>query len=116
MPEPLRRLARVAALLSPVFVVFAVAAPASAAPPITWKRDDSVSTLEYLLLIVGAPLGLFVLLALLTMAPSIAKGTPYRSHVPWYDEPMQFGTEPRAEASTDATVESTGGGGAHVRW
>jgi len=114
MPVSLRRPARVAALLSPLLVL-SVATPASAAPPITWERDDSVSPLEYLLLIVGAPLGLFVLLALLTMAPSIAKGTPYRSHVPWYDEPMQFGTEPHAEAGTD-TVDSTAGGGASVRW
>lgn len=113
---PLRRAARAAAVLSPVFLASAVLAPASAAPPVSWEREVGMSTLETLGLIVGAPLGLLVLITLLVMVPSIAKGTHQRTHVPWYAEPIMFGTAPADETSTDVDTASLRGGGASVRW
>lgn len=75
-----------------------------------------MSTLETLLLIVGAPLALLVLITLLVMAPSIAKGSNSRTHVAWYAEPLHFGTALADESSTEATDEGARGGGASVRW
>ena len=116
MLAPLRRAARATVLLSPALLLLAVAAPASAAQPVSWPDIDELSTLENLLLIVGAPLALFVIITLLVMAPSVAKGSSYRSLVPWYAEPMQFGTVPSSDASSDTVSDTTTGGGAGVRW
>ena len=117
MPVPLRRAARAAALLGPALLVIATTAPASAAPPVSWPDDENpLSTLEQLLLLVGAPLALLIVITLLVMAPSIAKGSTYRSHVPWYAEPMQFGTLPGSEPHAGTSSRSTAGGGASVRW
>ena len=115
MRIPLRLAARTVALLSPVLLVLAVAAPASAAPPVSWPDGDEMSTLETLALLVGAPVALLVLITLLVMAPSVAKGTNRETHVPWYAEPLHFGTTPGDEP---ASVEAAGttGGGASVRW
>lgn len=115
MRMPLRLAARAVALLSPVFLVLAVAAPASAAPPVSWPDGDRLSTLETLALLVGAPLALLVLITLLVMAPSVAKGTNRETHVPWYAEPLQFGTAPGDDPGTAETTGTTGGG-ASVRW
>ena len=117
MPVPLRRAARAAALLGPALLVVATTAPASAATPVSWpEAENPLSTLEQLLLLVGAPLALLIVITLLVMAPSVAKGSTYRSHVPWYAEPMEFGTSPGTEAHRDASGQSTTGGGASVRW
>jgi hypothetical protein len=117
MPVPSRRAARAAALLlSPVVLTVALAGPAAAAPPASWPVGDDTSTLDHLLLIFGAPLGLALLIALLVVAPSLARKSAYRSFVPWYAEAQHYGTEPTAESSTDAVIESTTGGGASVRW
>lgn len=117
MPVPLRRSARAAALLGPVLLVLATTVPASAAPPVSWPEStDPMSTLEQLLLLVGAPLALLVVITLLVMAPSVAKGSNYRSHVPWYAEAMQFGTLPGNQPLAGGSSESTTGGGAGVRW
>jgi hypothetical protein len=112
----LRRAARAAAVLTIPLVSIAAVAPASAAPPVSWNQPEGLSTLDTLLLIVGAPLALMVVITLLVMAPSIAKGTNQRTHVPWYAEPMTFGTTPADESSTDADTAGMTGGGASVRW
>ena len=117
MPVPLRRAARAAALLGPALLVVATTAPASAATPVSWpEAENPLSTLEQLLLLVGAPLALLIVITLLVMAPSVAKGSTYRSHVPWYAEPMEFGTRPGTEPHVGTSIESTTGGGAGVRW
>ena len=98
-------------------LVLATTAPASAAPPVSWPdEEDPLSTLEQLLLLVGAPLALLIVITLLVMAPSVAKGSTYRSHVPWYAEPMQFGTAPSSDVPHDTVSDTTTGGGAGVRW
>lgn len=111
-----RRTAHAAVVLTFPLLLIAVAAPASAAPPVSWNQPEGLSTLDTLLLIVGAPLALMVVITLLVMAPSIAKGTNQRTHVPWYAEPMTFGTMPADESSTDADTAGMTGGGASVRW
>lgn len=116
MAVHLRRAARAVAVLTLPLLMIAVIAPASAAPPVSWNQPDGLSTLDTLLLIVGAPLALLVMITLLVMAPSIAKGTNQRTHVPWYAEPMMFGTTPADESSAHADTAGMTGGGASVRW
>lgn len=95
-----------------------------------------MSKLDALLLFVGVPAGLFVLIALLVMAPSVAKGPRYRPGLSWWATPEWFngpqardGEErPALErgvgGSTGATALSQvqlgdaglGEGGASARW
>jgi hypothetical protein len=116
MAVHLRRAARAAAVLTTPLLIIAVVAPASAAPPVSWNQPEGMSTLDTLLLIVGAPLALLVVITLLVMAPSIAKGSNQRTHVPWYAEPMMFGTTPADASSSDTDTADMTGGGASVRW
>ena len=69
----------------------------SAETPATWPDPDPMSTLEALLIFVGIPLGLSLLIALLVMAPSVAKGPRYRPGLAWWAQPEWFGG-PAAEA------------------
>ena len=66
----------------------------SAETPATWPEPDPMSTLEVLLIFVGIPLGLSLLIALLVMAPSVAKGPRYRPGLAWWAEPEWFGGPP----------------------
>lgn len=91
-----------------------------------------MSKLHALLLFVGVPAGLFVLIALLVMAPSVAKGPRYRPGLSWWATPEWFGgpaldgeERPAIERGTggstavsqvelsDATLDE---GGASARW
>jgi hypothetical protein len=96
-----------------------------------------MSTLHGLLLFVGTPLLAIVVISLLVMAPSLAKGPRYRPGRQWDARPEQFGalpagsTEPGRELSsgqrtdreqaTGVTGERMGSeddttGGASVTW
>lgn len=63
-------------------------------PPAAWTDPAPMSTLEALLIFVGIPLGLSVVIALLVMAPSVAKGPRYRPGLAWWAEPEWFGAPP----------------------
>ncbi|CAN5571940.1 hypothetical protein BH18ACT8_BH18ACT8_06050 [soil metagenome] len=106
------------------------APPAAADTPTTWPEPEPMSTLDALLLFVGVPAGLFVLIALLVMAPSVVKGPRYRPGLSWWARPEWFGGPTEGEGahrlaleagdgSDDAPasthVERTGGG-ASARW
>ena len=82
-----------------------------------------MSTLYAIGFFVGIPAALFVVISLLTMAPSVAKGPRYRPGLPWYAEAEQFGTLPAATTSEASALEvgpssqvQTQGGGARGRW
>ena len=95
--------------------------------------------LELLLVFVGIPLLITVVISLLVMAPSIAKGPRFSPGQPWDADPEWFGAPQRAElgtapqrpqlqGSTHATDKTAGAadtavtgdendsGGASVRW
>lgn len=65
--------------------------------PTTWSDPPSMSTLEALLFFAGIPLLIFVGVALLVMAPSLAKGPRYRLTEEWQAESEWFGAPPEAE-------------------
>lgn len=112
---------RCALLALPVLVVFA-ASPASATPD-SWPDPEPMSTLYAIGFFVGIPAALFAVIALLTLAPSSARGPRYRPDLPWYAEPEHFGTLPAARTSEAMAAEvgptsaiDTQGGGARGSW
>lgn len=106
------------------------ATPAAADTPTTWPEPDPMSTLHALLLFVGVPAGLFVVIALLVMAPSVVKGPRYRPGLSWWAKPEWFGGPAEVDGahrlvleaghgSDDAPVSThveRTGGGASARW
>jgi len=87
-------------------LILARAAPALADPPVTWSDPEPISMLEALLVFVGIPIALSVVIALLVMAPSVAKGPRYRPGLGWWAEPEWFGGPQRgadAEGAEDAS-------------
>jgi hypothetical protein len=106
-----RRLARVAALVVMVTVPL-VSAPSYAEVPQGWSDPSPVNGLQALLLLAGIPLLLFVVITLLVVAPSLARGErtgPAADE--WFGGPGQGAKEIAAGSS-----ESSETGGASGRW
>lgn len=75
MPSPVIRAARSSAVLSPLLWVVLAPVTAVAMTPEGWEEaGEPMSTLTALLLFGGVPLGLFLLIVGLTVAPSVARG------------------------------------------
>lgn len=117
-----RTCARLGALLAVPVLAALTASPASATPA-GWPEPEPMSTLYAIGLFVGGPAALFVVIALLTMAPSVVKGPRYRPGLPWYAEAERFGTLPAAAASdapppgaAPSSGMATQGGGARGGW
>jgi len=114
--RPLRR--ALGTSLATAAVLALTAAPA-------WARDDGevpgdkMSAIETVLVYVVTPAALFVLIALLVMAPSMRRGPRYRPGVGWWAAPIWF-NGPAAVDNLDAVVRSAvptpDAGGASARW
>ena len=92
--SPTRRaVLRLAAVIVPASALVAVAVPASADTPNSWPDAEPMSTLDALLVFVGIPAGLFTLIALLVVAPSVARGPRYRPGLTWLAHSEQFGAQ-----------------------
>jgi len=61
--------------MSPLLWVALAPASAVATTPEGWEDSEPISTLTALLLFVGIPVALFLGIVLLTVAPSIARGS-----------------------------------------
>jgi hypothetical protein len=97
---------RIGTLVAPALAVaVASAAPAAADTPTSWPDAEPMSTMEVLLVFVGIPAGLALVIALLVLAPSIARGPRYRPGVTWLAQSEQFGAQSSAPARTDADAE-----------
>ena len=95
----------------------------AAAP--AWARDDgeppgeALGAIETLLIYVAAPGALFVLIALLVLAPSMSRRPRYRPGVDWWAAPIWFngpGDQGDLDAAVRAAVPTMDGGGASARW
>lgn len=92
------------------------ATPAAAAVPEGWSDPEQVSALEFLGIVVAAPVGLALLIALLVYLPSMVRGEGVaagagRGESQWFGGP----THGTAElAGPDG--EGSEAGGAGVRW
>jgi hypothetical protein len=65
-----------------------------------------MSTLHGLLVFVGIPLLAIVVITLLTMAPSLAKGPRYRPGQEWDARPEQFGAQPIGSSIPGRQIEA----------
>ena len=97
-----------------------VATPALAAPPTSWEDPVNDSALEALLLLVGVPLVIIAVIALLTYLPSMVGSRSAGSSLAFQERPEWFGG-PRqgadAAAVTEADTAATSDkGGASARW
>jgi hypothetical protein len=80
--------------------------------PSTWPDPPPMSTLHALLLFGGVPLLVIIVISVLVMAPSMARGPRYRPDQDWDAGPEQFGTRPLGQrAAPAAQIESGDGPG-----
>lgn len=95
-------------------------APATAA--LAANFDDGqdpgpgLSVLQTVLIFVGIPALLFVVITLLVVAPSMARGPRYRPGLGWWAAPVWFNGPDDADTAVRTAIATTGGGGASARW
>ena len=77
---------------------------------------EGISNIAALLIYVGAPLLLFLVIALLVMAPSMARGPRYRPGLGWWAAPIWFNGPDDADAAVRTATATTDGGGTSARW
>lgn len=95
-----------------------------AAPATAQMLDDGeqpgegLSAITTILVFIGIPAALFLVIALLSLAPSMARGPRYRPGLGWWAAPIWFnGPEDTDRAvRTAAAHPTTDGGGASARW
>ena len=103
-----------------VVASWVMAVPVLAATPDDGDEPGAALTALETILIYGVvPIALFALIALLVLAPSIARGPRYRPGLGWFAAPVWFGGPANPDAAL-ARVGSTAavgeGGGASARW
>ena len=102
---------------STVLLVLAAAGPALAAGDDDGSEAGAgLSVLETLLWFVVLPGALFVVIALLVSAPSMARGPRYRPGLGWWAAPVWFNGPDNADTAVRRATATTGGGGASARW
>ena len=120
-----RRAARLALVLVLVPLFALIASPAYAT---THHHDGDdpgpgLTGLQTVLIFVGIPLAIIVVVSLLAVAPSMARGPRYRPGLGWWAAPVWFNgpDEPdsairAAESRSPVQIAAGSGGGASARW
>jgi hypothetical protein len=80
------------------------------------QTGDGLSVVQTLLIFVGIPAALFVVIALLVSAPSMARGPRYRPGLGWWAAPVWFNGPDDADTAVRGATATAGGGGASARW
>ena len=99
-----------------------VLASASADTPRAWEEPPATSPLGFLLVLLIIPLGLFIVITLLALLPSLAKDKGYEPGQAWRGESEWFGGPTQGLAAADqvgpAELESASRetGGTSGRW
>ena len=94
-----------------------VAAPALAAPPEAWPEPDNGSVLSNLLFLVGVPVLVFVVLALLVYLPSMMRRQSAEPALAFRERPEWFGGPRKGvEATKTAGGSDQDKGGVGGRW
>lgn len=115
------RLQRSAAVVAAATVVL-LGSVVAGAPAYAANVDDGqdpgpgLSVLQTLLIFVGIPAGLFVVIALLVSAPSMARGPRYRPGLGWWAAPVWFNGPEDADNAVRTATPTVQGGGASARW
>lgn len=124
--RPRRPRAGMVQLVRPVVVsaLLVVGGLLLAAPASAQVLDDGeqpgpgLSAITTILVFIGIPVALFVLIAVLALAPSMARGPRYRPGLGWWAAPIWFNGPEDADRAvrTAAAHPTTDGGGASARW
>ena len=114
MPHPLTRALRLTALATPLFWTVAAPSTALATTPVGWEEPPSISTLTALLLFVGVPLGLFLLIVGLTVAPSLARRGDQQQNVDRWATPQWFNGPAAGAGGRAVSASGTAGNDARV--
>ncbi len=113
--RPSRARARTLAL-TPALALLGLTTPALAAAPDQWATVEPVSPLSFLLVLVLAPAGLFVVIALLSSIGGMVRDqSSYQPGLAWRHEPEWFGGPRGALAAADEQPAVTTGGDAPER-
>jgi hypothetical protein len=80
------------------------------------EPGDGLSVIETLLWFVVLPGALFVVIAILVSAPSMARGPRYRPGVGWWAAPVWFNGPDDPDTAVRKAAATAGGGGASARW
>jgi hypothetical protein len=108
--------------LTPAVLVSTASVAALADPPDSWQDNPHVSAVHTLLVLGAIPLGLFLLITLLTYLPSMRhrddEGQAWRGEPEWFGGP-RAGLEAVDKSAQPVAVESGSGparGGTSGRW
>jgi hypothetical protein len=116
----LRRAASVVARPLAVLLGLALgswAAPAVATAPESWSDPDNGSLLENLLILVGIPIAVTLLLALLVYLPSMMRGQSSEPALAFQEKSEWFGGPRKGvEAAQGTPADGQDKGGAGGRW
>ena len=119
---PRSRAAVRALALTPAVLAVTSVAPAIAAPPEGWPEVESVSPMQFLIVLVLIPAGLFAVIWLLSAIPGMARGdSTYHPGLAWRNEPEWFGGPRGGLEKVDAQPQlesdkAADRGGASARW
>lgn len=80
------------------------------------EPGDGLSVIETLLWFVVLPSALFVVIAVLVSAPSMARGPRYRPGLGWWAAPVWFNGPEDPDTAVRKAAATVGGGGASARW
>lgn len=103
-------------------LVAALTSPAVADTPKNWERPPDVSLLSYLLVLVIIPLGLAIVVTLLTVLPSLARdraqqpGQSWRGDSEWFGGPAEGVRAADRVTPEQVDTGSTGTGGTSAGW
>ena len=97
-------------------VLLATSGPALAVPDDGTDSGPGLSVLETLLWFVVLPAGIFLAIAVLVSAPSMARGPRYRPGLGWWAAPVWFTGPDDADSAVRKAAATAGGGGASARW
>ena len=82
------------------------------------QSGEGLTAIQTLLIFVGIPVAVYVIIALLVSAPSLARGPRYRPGLGWWAAPVWFNGPDDADVAvrTATPTSSKEGGGASARW
>lgn len=95
--------------------------PALAVPPQSWPATDNPPVSQVLLVLIGIPLLVVAILALLVYLPSMIRGTSsepalaFQDRNEWFGGPSK-GVDAAHDARTGAGASTADKGGASARW
>jgi hypothetical protein len=119
LPVPVVRRVVRALAVTPAALLLLAAGPALASPPATWQDNPPVSGFHVLWLLVGIPLGLFLLITFLVYLPSLIHHD-HTSRTAGHDAEWfggsSTGTVPSAGTMVGGPDTDAGRGGSSGRW